>query len=75
MSSTDKALDGPVVERVPVEGACAHCGAHELASYPVLSEGGWFNAVKCGSCLYSAERTRWTLLGPVTLTSEGIVIA
>lgn len=43
-------------ERVPVEGRCAECSAEQLFAYPVLSEGGWFNAVKCRSCLASMRR-------------------
>lgn len=74
MSSHDKVIDGPVVERTPVEGSCTACGAANLRAYPVLSEGGWFKTVKCQSCLHSIERDRWTLLGPITLTSEGIAI-
>jgi hypothetical protein len=45
------------VDRVPVDGACAECGATELASYRVLSEGGWWDVVKCQACLNSHSRT------------------
>ncbi|RHW28399.1 hypothetical protein D0Z08_05395 [Nocardioides immobilis] len=69
------ATTGPVVERTPVEGTCDRCGEASLTAYPVLSEGGWFKVVKCQTCLHSVERTRWSLLGPVSLTSEGIAIA
>jgi len=31
-------------------------GAQELAAYRVLSDGGFFNAVKCQRCLHSLER-------------------
>lgn len=75
MPAQQQAPTGPVVERTPVEGTCGGCGAASLAAYPVLSEGGWFNVVKCCACLRSIERIPWTLLGPVHLTSEGIVIA
>ncbi|GAA4550994.1 hypothetical protein [Pseudonocardia xishanensis] len=60
------------MSRESVDGACPRCGAHELRRYPVLSEGGWFRAVKCQQCLYSVSRDRWDLLGPVQLTSSGL---
>jgi vanillate/4-hydroxybenzoate decarboxylase subunit D len=44
------------VEHRPVDGKCAACGAAELAEYPVLSEGGWWNVRKCQRCLTSASR-------------------
>lgn len=75
MPAQQLAPTGPVVERTPVDGGCDRCGAASLAAYPVLSEGGWFKVVKCGACLHSMERTPWTALGPVSLASEGIVIA
>jgi hypothetical protein len=42
-------------ERRPAEGACPACGG-ELAAYRVLSEGGWFDVVKCQGCLESVSR-------------------
>lgn len=65
---------GPRVERNPVPGGCPACGATELRAYPVLSEGGWFRVVKCGECLHSVSRQRWSLLGPVRLTSDGLAL-
>jgi predicted RNA-binding Zn-ribbon protein involved in translation (DUF1610 family) len=44
------------VERRAVEGSCPACGAQELAAYRVLSDGGFFNVVKCQRCLHSLER-------------------
>lgn len=44
------------VERRVIEGSCPACGAQELAAYRVLSDGGFFNAVKCQRCLHSLER-------------------
>jgi hypothetical protein len=44
------------VERTPVEGACPECGAPDLAAYRVLSEGGWWDVVKCQRCLASVRR-------------------
>jgi hypothetical protein len=48
-----------------VEGRCSHCGADDLAEYPVLSTGGWYVVVKCQRCLTSVSRTRWRRLGDV----------
>jgi vanillate/4-hydroxybenzoate decarboxylase subunit D len=66
--------DAPSVAREPVNGPCPRCGVEKLRRYPVLSEGGWFMAVKCQECLHSVDRTPWNLLGPVQLTSSGLVI-
>ncbi|MGP3533152.1 hypothetical protein ACTU3I_00030 [Microbacterium sp. RD1] len=63
---------GPAVTREKVDGTCAECGADDLARYPVLSEGGWFLTTKCQSCLASASRDTWDLLGPIHLTSHGL---
>ena len=52
--------------RTPVEGACPECGAEALAGYRVLSEGGWWDVVKCQACLASLERRRGPLLGAYT---------
>jgi hypothetical protein len=51
------------VERRPVAGACPECGAEELAEYPVVSEGGWWNVCKCQRCLASVSRERGPRLG------------
>ena len=56
---------GMVVPREQVPGDCAECGAGALMRYPVLSEGGWFNVVKCQACLASAAREPWSPLGYV----------
>ena len=55
------------LEREPVEGACPQCDSANLARYPVYSEGGWFDAVKCQDCLTSISRERGPLLGPLQL--------
>jgi vanillate/4-hydroxybenzoate decarboxylase subunit D len=55
-----------VVERTPVEGRCAACGAEDLRGYPVLSEGGWWAVVRCQTCLSCASRERWAPLGYVS---------
>ena len=51
------------VERTAVEGTCPECGGGNLAEYPVLSEGGWWNVRKCQDCLASLQRERGPLLG------------
>jgi vanillate/4-hydroxybenzoate decarboxylase subunit D len=60
------------VERVPVEGRCTACGEARLARYPVLSEGGWFDVVKCQACLISAQRERAGRLGPIELLVDAL---
>lgn len=54
----------------PVEGSCPKCDAEELRRYPVNSEGGWFEVVKCQNCLHSLSRERWHLLGSLQLLSD-----
>jgi vanillate/4-hydroxybenzoate decarboxylase subunit D len=56
------------VEREPVEGACSDCGEERLMRYPVLSEGGWYEVVKCQSCLHSESREA-DPVGPIALPS------
>ncbi len=58
------------VDRQPVPGVCPECGAEQLSSYPVLSEGGWWDVVKCGNCLNSVSREPGPRLGPVALLSD-----
>ena len=55
------------LERTPVDGTCSRCGAEALAAYPVYSEGGWFDVVKCQECLHSVSRERGPLLGSLQL--------
>lgn len=62
----------PVQPREAVAGQCSECGAEALKRYPVLSEGGWFIAVKCQACLHSNSREKWHRLGYVQLTTDGI---
>ncbi len=56
----------------PVDGACPRCAAAELRRYPVNSEGGWFEVVKCQSCLHSVSRERWHLFGSLQLLADTI---
>jgi len=54
------------VVRTPVAGRCPQCGEEDLAEYPVMSEGGWWEVVKCQKCLASISRTRGPRLGSYT---------
>jgi hypothetical protein len=60
------------VEKVAVEGSCPECGGESLKRYPVLSEGGWWEVVKCQDCLFSVEREPWARLGSITLLSDAL---
>ena len=61
------------VVREPVDGTCSACGAEALARYPVLSEGGWFEVVKCQTCLHSEDRQPWHRLGWVTRLEDQLL--
>jgi hypothetical protein len=43
-------------KREAVGGTCPECDGQALAAYRVLSDGGWWDVVKCGDCLASVER-------------------
>jgi hypothetical protein len=58
------------VSREPADGACPECGASELKSYPVLSEGGWWNVVKCQQCLHSVSREPGPRLGSIEILAD-----
>jgi vanillate/4-hydroxybenzoate decarboxylase subunit D len=60
------------VEKVDVPGSCPECGSDELKRYPVLSEGGWWNVVKCQSCLCSVSREPGPLLGGISMLVDAI---
>jgi vanillate/4-hydroxybenzoate decarboxylase subunit D len=60
------------VERQAIEGICPSCGGAGLERYPVLSEGGWFLAVKCPHCLGSVSRERWNRLGYVVRLEDSL---
>jgi len=51
------------VDREPVARTCEECGGSDVRAYRVLSEGGWWNVVKCQECLHSLERTPAPALG------------
>lgn len=57
--------------RTAVAGRCGHCGAEALMAYSVLSEGGWYDVVKCQHCLGSNSRV-WNPTGPIELLSATI---
>jgi transcription elongation factor Elf1 len=59
-----------ILDRQLVAGSCPRCGREDLRSYPVNSEGGWFQVVKCQNCLLSITRERWLRLGPIQLLSD-----
>lgn len=42
---------------------CPSCHSTSAAKYQVLSEGGWWDVVKCVDCLRSHERSRAPRLG------------
>ena len=50
-------------QRESVDGNCPECSSPALARYRVMSEGGWWNVVKCQQCLHSLSRERAPLLG------------
>ena len=60
------------VTRQDVEGRCPECDGGDLKSYPVLSEGGWWNVTKCQSCLCSVEREPGHLLGAIHMLVEAV---
>lgn len=52
--------------RTAVPGFCPECGAQALASYRVMSEGGWWNVTKCQACLASVKREPGPIFGAFT---------
>lgn len=60
------------LERTAVVGVCPRCGGSTIASYPVISEGGWWRVTKCQSCLFSLERDRMPLLGELDVLPDGV---
>ena len=67
--------ESPTVAVTPttVAGNCSECGAAKLAAYRVLSEGGWWDVVKCRECLASVERRRGPLLGVLSEAVQALV--
>ena len=62
-------------ERTAVDGACPACGDRSLQRYRVLSEGGWWNVVKCPHCLHAVSREAGPLLGPLTAATQSLLPA
>jgi vanillate/4-hydroxybenzoate decarboxylase subunit D len=60
------------VTRQDVDGQCPECDSGQLKSYPVLSEGGWWNVTKCQSCLCSVDREPGNLLGAIQMLVEAV---
>lgn len=58
--------------RHQASGHCGECGSQALARYRVLSEGGFWNVVKCQDCLASISRERGPLFGSYTPFSFGL---
>lgn len=67
--------DTPTVSVTPERkpGKCTECGAESLASYRVLSEGGWWDVIKCRACLASVERRRGPLLGALSEAVKALI--
>ena len=59
--------------REAVDGNCPACGQAGLQRYRVLSEGGWWNVIKCPHCLHCASRTPGPLLGPLTEAIQSLI--
>jgi hypothetical protein len=55
------------------EGQCPECGAAQLQKYRVLSEGGWWDVVKCSACLHSLERRPGPLFGVLTEATQALI--
>jgi hypothetical protein len=53
-----------------VEQPCPACGTPVLYRYPLLSVDGWFEVVKCRTCLETVSRRPWNRLGWVTLGED-----
>jgi len=60
------------VERTDADGECPECGQGPLQSYPVLSEGGWWDVVKCQNCLHSVSREPGPRLGSIEMLADSI---
>ena len=60
-------------QRTPVEGPCPACGTPSLSQYRVLSEGGWWEVVKCRHCLHSVSREPGPLFGTLTTAIQSLI--
>jgi hypothetical protein len=59
--------------RTDVPGKCPECARETLAEYRVLSEGGWWDVIKCRDCLASVERRPGPLLGALSEVVDSLV--
>jgi len=41
-----------------VDGTCTQCGSLDIMAYRVLTDGGWWDVMKCQDCLFSLDRKR-----------------
>lgn len=46
------------LQKRKVEGVCPQCMGHNVMAYPVVTDGGWWDVVKCQDCLHSLERKK-----------------
>lgn len=46
------------VNKTIVESKCPECGSDRVRYYDVVSEGGWWEVVKCQDCLHSLDRNK-----------------
>lgn len=51
------------VDRERMSARCDACSGDDVRAYRVLSEGGWWQVVKCQTCLHSLDRTPASPLG------------
>ena len=49
-----------------------YCGGANLARYPVLTEGGWWDATKCQDCLARIDIRRAGRMGSLSLLSDDL---
>jgi transcription elongation factor Elf1 len=59
-------------KREPVDGTCPECGGQTLSAYRVLSDGGWWDVVKCSNCLESVERNPAPPFGSFVPLSQAV---
>ncbi len=46
------------VDKTRVKDTCPECGSDDVRYYDVVSEGGWWEVVKCQACLHSLDRNK-----------------
>ena len=58
------------VKKENVASQCPQCKSTNIKKYPVLSNSGWYQVVKCQDCLYSLEREKGLRYGSIGLVSD-----